>query len=121
MKALPDIGKSVYGALLLATLLSGCAAESVDLLFVTPGRFDYLGCADIADATRSAATREQELKTLIDRAEKDSFGAIVAAAAYRSEYLKAQGELKLLAEAARNKNCMAGPVTTTEDKSRHSP
>lgn len=97
----------IGGALLLAMLVAGCAAESVDLMFVRPGQFDYLSCAEIAAATRSAAEREQELKALTERAERDSFGALVAAASYRSDTLQAQGQLKLLAEAARNKKCLS--------------
>jgi hypothetical protein len=47
--------------------------------------------------------------------ERESFGVIIAAASYRSEYLRAQGELKLLAEAARNKNCTANTVGSKSD------
>jgi hypothetical protein len=95
----------IGAALMLATLVAGCATESVDLLFVRPGQFDYLSCAEIATATQNAATREQELKTLTERAERESFGVLVAAAAYRSDYLRAQGQLRLLSEAAQNKKC----------------
>ncbi|MEX0753010.1 MAG: hypothetical protein WD073_08810 [Xanthobacteraceae bacterium] len=56
-------------------------------------------------------TRERELKTLIDRAEQGMLGSVVAATAYRSDYLKAQGELKLLAETAQRKNCAIDPIT----------
>lgn len=106
---------SVGGALLLATLIAGCAAESVETLFVRPGQFDYLSCTELAAAAKNVTMREQELKTLTERAEKESFGVIVAATAYRSDYLRTQGQLKLLAEAAENKKCPpdAAPVPTT--------
>jgi hypothetical protein len=91
------------GALLLAASLSACG--SMEMMFVNPGSFDYMSCAEIATKTKDAVKREQELKELIDRAEQDSFGVIVAATAYRSEYLKSRGDQKLLAEAAQNKNC----------------
>lgn len=93
------------GALLLAMLVGGCAAETVELMFVRPGQFDYLSCAEIATATQRAVEREQELKALTERAERESFGALVAVTAYRGDHLQAQGQLKLLAEAARNKKC----------------
>lgn len=111
-------GARIAGALLLAMLVAGCAAESVDLMFVRPGQFDYLSCAEIAAATRSAVEREQELKALTERAERESFGALVAAAAYRSDTLQTQGELKLLAEATRNKKCPpdAAPVTNPPER-----
>jgi hypothetical protein len=79
------------------------------MLFIKPGRFDYFSCGDIATATRAAVTREQELQELIEKAEQETFGAVVAAAAYRPQYLRNQGELKLLAQAAQNKNCAAAP------------
>jgi hypothetical protein len=103
MKTRLPIVKSAGAALLLAATVSGCG--SFDMLFVTPGAFDYLSCADIASATKGTAARQQELKVLIDKAEQESIGVVVAASAYRSEYLKTQGDLKLLAEAARSKNC----------------
>lgn len=114
MKVLHNSG-GLCGILLLAMSLAGCATESIELLFSRPGSFDYLNCTEIAAATKSAATREADLKSLIDRAEKESFGVIVAAAAYRSDYLQAQGELKLLAEAAQSKKCTADTVSPKSD------
>jgi hypothetical protein len=95
----------LLGACLLAGTLSSCGVGSLEMVFVKPGRFDYLGCADIAKTARDTAKREQKLKELIDRAEQESVGVIVAAFSYRSDYLKARGELKMLAQAAQSKNC----------------
>ena len=119
MKAQRHIGRRIYGALLLAMLVSGCGVGSVEMFFVNPGSFDYLSCADLGKATQLAQEREQELKALINRAEQGTFGAFVAATAYRSQYLKAQGELKLLAETAQNKNCTIDPLTKKIDGSGH--
>ena len=94
-------------ALVLATFTAGCAGDAAEQFLVRPGRFDYLSCAEIAKASETAAKREQQLKALIDRAEKESFGILMAAASYRGEYLQAQGEQKMLAEVARQKNCGA--------------
>ena len=96
-------------ALLLAALLAGCAAETLELQFVRPGQYDYQSCAEIAATTQNVTLREQELKGLTERAERDQFGVFVAVAAYRSDLLRAQGQLKLLGEAARNKNCPPQP------------
>jgi hypothetical protein len=96
------------GALLLAAIVSGCAG-SMEMMFVNPGSFDYMSCADLAAATRTTTKRERELKELTDRAEQESFGVLVAATTYRSEQMKARGDLLLLAEASRNKNCEAKP------------
>jgi hypothetical protein len=93
--------------LVLATFTAGCAGDAAEQLLVRPGRFDYLSCAEIAKTSETTAKREQQLKALIDRAEKEAFGILMAAASYRGEYLQAQGEQKMLAEAARQKNCGA--------------
>jgi hypothetical protein len=105
MKMRLDITRLI-GALLLAAAASGCAG-SAEMMFVTPGSFDYMSCDDLAAATRVTSKRERDLKELIDRAEQDSFGVFVAATAYRSDYLKARGDLMLLAEASQNKKCDA--------------
>jgi hypothetical protein len=94
-------------ALVLATFTAGCAGDTAEQFLVRPGRFDYLSCPEIAKTSATTAKREQELKALIDRAEKEAFGILMAAASYRSEYLQAQGEQKMLAEVARQKNCGA--------------
>jgi hypothetical protein len=94
-------------ALVLATFTAGCAGDASGEFLVRPGRFDYLSCAEIAKASDTAAKRERELKALIERAEKESFGVLMAAASYRGEYLQAQGEQKMLAEVARRKDCGA--------------
>lgn len=103
------------GGLLGAALLAGCASESTELFFARPGRFDYLNCEEIAKAASTAASHEADLKVLIDRAERDSFGVLIAATAYRSDYLRAKGEQKLLAEAARNKKCKPDTVPAKSD------
>jgi hypothetical protein len=92
-------------ALLLAALVAGCAGDAAEQLFVRPGRFDYMSCPELVAAQQSAEKREQELKVLIDRAEKESIGVLIAAASYRGDYLRAQGEQKTVAEVIRQKNC----------------
>jgi hypothetical protein len=92
-------------ALLLAALVSGCAGDAAEQLFVRPGHFDYLSCPELVTALQNAVKREQELKTLIERAEKESVGVLLAAASYRGDLLRAQGEQKIVAEVIRRKNC----------------
>ena len=94
-------------ALVSVAFTAGCAGDAAEQFLVRPGRFDYLSCAEIAKASETGAKRERDLKALIDRAEKESFGVLMAAASYRGEYLQAQGEQTMLAEVAREKNCGA--------------
>jgi hypothetical protein len=99
----------IAGALLLAALSAGCAGEAGEQMFNRPGRFDYFACPEIATTMQGAVRREQELKTLIDRAEKESIGVLIAGPSYRGDLLRAQGEQKMLAEVAARKNCAAEP------------
>jgi hypothetical protein len=91
--------------LIAASLLAGCAGDATEQLFIQPGRFDYLSCSDLVSARQQSAKREQELKTLIDRAEKESVGVLMAAAAYGGEYQQARAEQKMQTEVMERKNC----------------
>jgi hypothetical protein len=97
----------ISGALLLAALAAGCAGDSADQLFVLPGRFDYLSCPEIATTMTKTTARQEELKTLTERAGRESFGVVMATMSYRGDQLRLEGEQKMLAEVARRKNCPA--------------
>jgi len=92
-------------ALALVGFAAGCTGDTADQLFVQPGRFDYFSCSELVSARQKSAAREQELKTLIDRAEKESVGVLLAVASYRGEYLRAQAEQKTLGEVMERKKC----------------
>jgi hypothetical protein len=95
----------IAGALLMTCFVAGCSGDAAEQLFVKPGRFDYLSCPELVTARQNGTKREQELKTLIDRAEKESIGVVVAGTAYRGEYLRVQGEQKMIAEVMQRKSC----------------
>ena len=92
-------------ALMLAGFAAGCAGDPAEQLFVQPGRFDYLSCQDLVTAQRDSTKREQELKILIERAEKESIGVLLAIASYRGELLRVQGEQKMQTEVIQRKKC----------------
>src|SRR5690242_14528979 len=97
--------KRLSGVLLLAGFTAGCAGDAAEQLFVQPGRFDYLSCPELVSERKKSAQREQELKILIDRAEKEPIGVVLAAASYRGEILRVQGEQKMQAEVMERKKC----------------
>ena len=97
--------KRSLGVLILAGFTAGCAGDAAERLFVPPGRFDYLSCSELVAARQKSAQREQELKTLIDRAEKEPMGVVLAAGSYRGEYLQVQGEQKAQTEVMERKKC----------------
>jgi hypothetical protein len=88
--------------------LLGCAGvsdQNAGTALVTPGKFSLYTCKDIEERTRALGQREQELQGLMARAAAGPGGDIVNAIAYRSDYLQTRGELKLLADAAADKQC----------------
>lgn len=117
------ISSRIGGCLLLAALTGGCTGDFSEQLLVDPGRFDYVDCPEIVRLRQVTAEREKQLKTLIERAEKEPVGSVIAIPAYRGDYVKAQGEQKTLAEVMQRKNCPpdtpAGPVPQPTRSKRH--
>jgi hypothetical protein len=95
------------GALAGFALLSGCAtpSDSSVTFFADPGKYQYSSCEQLASQRKSWTTRERDLKQLMDRAEQGAGGALVNVLAYKSDYVAATEELKVLESAARSKHC----------------
>jgi ABC-type glycerol-3-phosphate transport system substrate-binding protein len=93
--------------LLAGMALSACSATSNDKLtfFADPGAFDYHSCDQIAALRAHWSSREQELKQLMARSEQSTGGAVINVIAYQADYTQAQEQVRLLAAAARSKNC----------------
>jgi len=85
--------------------LCGCTSSQLSSAFVKPAKYSIYNCKQIADAGLAQASRERELKALMDKAGQGAGGQIAIAVAYRSEYLAVQGELRELEAAAVEKNC----------------
>lgn len=93
--------------LLAGMALSACSATSSDKLtfFADPGAFDYHSCDQIAALRAHWSSREQELKQLMARSEQSTGGAVINVIAYQADYVQAQEQVRVLAAAARSKNC----------------
>jgi hypothetical protein len=98
-------------ALLLAATLPRCAVMNEDqaMVFVDPGKIVILNCQQIALRLKTVVAQERKLKGLIDRASVDQTGVVVAAFAYKPDYLQALGQRRLLIEEAGKKNCKLPP------------
>ncbi len=70
-----------------------------------PGRYLYYSCDQINAQLKHWTTREQELRLLMNKAEKGAGGAVVNLIAYKADHVAATEELKLLNKTAREKNC----------------
>jgi hypothetical protein len=109
------LSASAAAALVVASLvvasLGGCASSFnvVGDPFVAPAKFQYLRCEDIAKRLVTSARREQELRTLMDRASAGTGGSTVNIFVYQPEYQTVQSELRQLHEAAVEKHCPDPP------------
>lgn len=74
-------------------------------VFVDPGQYLYLSCEQIAAQRTASTNRAQELKLLMAKAEQGTGGAIVNVIAYKTDYVSATEEVKVLDATAREKKC----------------
>ncbi len=105
----------------LSAFLSGCAStfNVVGDPFVAPRKFQFLRCEDIAKRLVGARTREQELRTLMDRSAAGTGGSTVNLFVYQPEYQTVQSELQQLKEEAAEKQCPE-PAKADVPKKLHS-
>jgi hypothetical protein len=94
-------------ALIVGGFLSACAmpADNPFTAFADPGKYQFYNCEQLAGMRVFWRGREQELKMLMDKAEKGTGGAIVNVLAYRGDHVGAMEELRVIEATARIKKC----------------
>jgi hypothetical protein len=94
-------------AVLLAASLAGCAVNSdnIGLAMADPLKYELYNCKQLAVALEGVTKRERELSGLIGKAEQDAGGTVVAALAYRNDYARARGEMKVLQDTMERRDC----------------
>jgi hypothetical protein len=119
----PRAGSKARGILLgtagalLAALLPGCGSLSEDTAAratIAPGKYSVYTCKDIETRVRVVRNREIELEQLMARSAQGPGGQFVNAIAYQGEYLQTRGEIKLLVEAAAEKQCSVQSTWSSE-------
>jgi hypothetical protein len=89
-----------------ALVLSACStSDNMFTVFADPGKYQYYSCDQIAGQRKTWALKEQELRQLMNKADQSAGGSVVNALAYKSDYVAASEELKVLEATARSKNC----------------
>jgi len=97
----------LIGAFLACACLAGCSSGS-DTSFnflADPGKYEFYSCEQLVADMKGLTKRRDELKALMDRADQSAGGTAVGLIAYRTDYISVVEEQKLLASAARSKNC----------------
>jgi len=99
-------------AVLFAAALAGCTSISnfYGDPWISPGKFQFLRCEDIAKRIITAQDRERQLRVLMDRATGDVSGAPVNVLVYGPEMQTVEAELRLLRRTAGEKRCADEPV-----------
>jgi hypothetical protein len=94
-------------AIIFSICLAACtsALESQFTLFADPGKYEFHNCEQLSAQRTSRKQREQELKSLMDKAERSTGGAFVNVIAYQTEYVEAREDVKLIEATARAKKC----------------
>lgn len=106
MRVAPSLAFIIGGFLAACSSPGGFTGDSNPFtVFVDPGQYLYLSCEQIATQRTTSTNRAQELKLLMDKAEQSTGGAIVNVIAYKSDYVSATEEIKVLDATAREKKC----------------
>jgi len=100
----------VVGVGCAALALAGCASTAVDKVYtggfwVEPGKFEFLKCPDLGRTSVSLSTREQELMSLMARADQEAAGPVINLMVYRSDLELVRAQLAEVQKTEREKNC----------------
>lgn len=96
--------------LIITAPLAGCAGAldmSSQSLFAQPGKFRFLPCKDLAQRAAATAKREQELTSLIDRANQGTGGSIISPMVYGPDLQQVRADARELQQTQNEKNCNA--------------
>ena len=101
-----------------ALALGGCASATVDKVYtggfwVQPGKYEFLKCPDLGRTSVTLSAREQELMSLMARADQDPAGPFINLMVYRSDLEQVRADLAEVQKTEREKNCenlIAGPA-----------
>jgi hypothetical protein len=74
-------------------------------VFADPGKYQFSSCENLASQRKSWASKERELRLLMEKADQTSGGAVVNVLAYKADYVAATEELRIVESASRAKNC----------------
>jgi hypothetical protein len=94
-------------AVLLAAGLAGCASVSnfVGDPWISPGKFQFLRCEDLARRIVTAEDKQRQLRVLMDRANNGAAGTPVNVFVYGPDLQTVEAELRLLRKTSGEKRC----------------
>ena len=92
---------------IMGMFLAACSAPAMGpfTVFADPGEYEFHTCEQLAAVRPNLKARAQDLKLLMDKAEKSTGGTVVNVIAYKADYVTATERLKVLDATARDKKC----------------
>jgi hypothetical protein len=93
--------RAPFVALSLPMLLAACASRSSPI----PGKYEWYSCDQLLPQRQLWASKEKELKQLMERARQATGGAAISVVAYQGDYVAAREELQVIDATARAKKC----------------
>jgi hypothetical protein len=102
----------------LGVVLGGCSIaldDSSGVFATAPGKYDFLDCHSLSDRMKASSARQAELNELMERANRDRFGAVVNTLVYRDELNSVRADQQALQKASDEKRCLpeVKPRTTS--------
>jgi len=79
--------------------------STTNALFSAPGQFDIYTCRDLSIQEDATKARLRQLEDLTRRAEAGPAGGVIGTVAYRSDYLRARGQLQVIRETYARREC----------------
>lgn len=79
------------------------------MLLVDPGHYSVYHCKDLVAESQNLATREKQLRDLMDKASEGTGGTIIGAFSYRTDYETVLEQQKLLKRTAAEQKCELTP------------
>jgi hypothetical protein len=98
--------------------LAGCAGsmsemgDNMTTAFADPAKYEYYDCKQLETERKSIASRLDELRRLMAKADTGVAGPVVAELAYRNDYISYRGQAKFADEAWRRNKCVETPPGT---------
>jgi hypothetical protein len=95
--------------------LAGCASsisdigDNMTMAFADPAKYDYYDCKQLETERKGIATKMDELRRLMAKADTGVAGPVVAELAYRNDYIAYRGQAKFADEAWRRNKCVESP------------
>ncbi len=100
--------KSVLASVACAALaLGACSTGSIYTggFWVQPGKYDFLKCPDLATRWISDSRQEQQLLSLMARADQEAVGPLINLTVYRADLEEVRADMVLLQQTAHEKGC----------------